>query len=348
MGSKRIVGLVLALAIAVGGMLWLRGSGENEPLRMLTWSNYYPDEMLADFTKQTGIKLELSYMSSNEELFAKLKAGATGFDLIQPSDYMVRRMSGLGMLKQLDHSLLTHLTHIDDYYRTMPYDTGLKFSVPFTWGTTGIAVNTEKVKVPAEGLSWKFLFESADPKHTSLLDDMREVFAGVLAWKGLPINSSDRTALETARLDIAKAKGRILMFSSETKPLLLKGEIYVAHAFSCDAIQAQKENPAIRYFIPKEGGTIWTDNFAVPTTSKKSREAHVFIDYFLNPTNALKLIRDNNLATPNRTAKAQLSDSEKNDPNLYPPAPVLNKMQFLQDIGDTATDMNRMWTELKS
>lgn len=354
MGIKRIIGLALTLAVVIGGMVYLRGragdtgGGNDEPLRMLTWSNYYPDKMLADFTQKTGIKVELSYMSSNEELFAKLRAGATGFDLIQPSDYMVRRMAELKMLAPLNHAYLTNLSHLDPYYTNLPYDPGMKFSVPFTWGTTGIAVNTAKVRVPPGPMSWKFLFQSPDPKHTSLLDDMREVFAGVLAMSGVSINTTDVKALEDARGVIQKTKNQILTFTSETKPLLLKEEIAIAHVYSCDAVQAAKENPKIKYFIPLEGGTIWTDNFAIPSTSRKQKEAHAFMDYFLDPKNALDLIQENVLATPNKTARLQLSEEERNDPSIYPPKEVLDKMQFLQDIGDTLPQMNRMWTELKS
>lgn len=349
MGTQRIVGLVVTLGIVLGAVFFFqKRSAESAPLRLLTWSNYYPEEMLADFTQKTGIKVELSYMSSNEELFAKLRAGATGFDLIQPSDYMVRRMAALKMLAPLDHTQLTNLSHIDEFYANPAYDPGLKHSVPFTWGTTGISLNTAKVKVPVDGVTWKTLFQSADPRHTSLLDDMREVFGAALKAEGKSINSSDVESLELARQKITLAKNSILTFSSEPKPLILKDEITVSHVYSCDALQAQKENPNIRYFIPAEGGTIWTDNFAITTGSKKAREAHTFINYFLDPENNLKLIRENTLTTPNKTARAKLSPEESGDPNMYPPAEVLRKMEFLEDNAETMEVMNRMWTELKS
>ncbi len=350
MGIKRILTLTLALALVVGGMFYLRqrGSGETQPLRVLTWSNYYPDSLLKEFTSKTGVHVELSYMSSNEELFAKLRAGATGYDLIQPSDYMVRRLSMLKMLSPVDPAALPHLKDLDDFYRNLPYDPGLKYSVPFTWGTTGIALNVDKVKIPAEGVSWKMLFESPDGQHTSLLDDMREVFGAVLSWKGLSLNSTKTDDLGMARQEISKARNRILTFSSEPRPLLLKGEVNIAHVFSVDANQAHKENASIQYFIPKEGGTIWTDNFSIPITGKRKVEAHAFIDFWLEPENALRLIRENTLATPNKTARLLLTPEEQNDINTYPTGETLKKLHFLEDIGDTLNDMNRMWTELKS
>ena len=188
MGTQRIVSLFLALVCIIGGIIFLRSKvSQTNTLRVCTWSNYFPDKSLEEFTAKTGIRVELTYISSNEELFAKLKAGATGFDIIQPSDYITRRLIALSMLAPLEPRLLTNLHHIDPYFFKLSYDPNLKYSVPFTFGTTGIAVNTSKVPVDTQDISWSFLFDSKDPKHTSLLDDMREVFAAVLFLKGISI-----------------------------------------------------------------------------------------------------------------------------------------------------------------
>jgi len=348
MGTQRIVGLFLAFVIVFGGLTYFKRKNASSTLRVVTWSNYYPDTVIREFTEKTGIKLELSYISSNEELFSKLKAGATGFDIIQPSDYMVRQMIRTGMLLPLDHNLLGHLSHLDEYYTKLPYDLGLKYSVPFTWGTTGISVNTEKIQVPATGPSWRLLLDSPTPQHTALLDDMREVFSAYLLWVGKPMNTKDAATLEQAKTSISDIKNKILMFSSEPKPLLLKGEIHIAHIYSTDGIQAQIENPKIQYLIPKEGGVIWTDNFAIPKSSIRTKEAHEFINFFLNPENAVKIATENYLALPNKTALKLLPSEMTSNPNLYPSPEVLAKFHFLEDLGETLPFLSRLWTELKS
>lgn len=349
MGTQRIAGLFLALTLIIGGILFLRSKvAQTNTLRVCTWSNYFPEESLQKFTEETGIRVELTYISSNEELFAKLKAGATGFDIIQPSDYITRRLIALSMLAPLDHRLLTHLNHLDPYYRKLSYDPGLKFSVPFTFGTTGIAVNTAKVKVPDDELSWDFLLESQDPTRTSLLDDMREVFAAVLFWKGLSPNTRQIASLEEAKAQIAEAKNKVLMFTSEPKALLLRGELTIAHSFSVDAIQASRENPKIQYYLPKEGGIIWTDNFAIPATSTRPEEAHRFINFFLDPENNQKVILENWLATPNKTSRDLLPEEIRNNPNLYPSKERLENLHFLEELGEALPRISRMWTELKS
>ena len=348
MGTKRLVVLGVFLVAVVGGLMLFRGKSADATLRVCAWSNYFPDATLEAFTKKTGIKVELSFMSSNEELFAKMKAGATGYDIIQPSDYMVRQLVNLKMVQPLDHKKLTNLGHLDPFYKHLPYDPGMGHSVPLTWGTTGIAINTAKVKVPDTGVTWKWLLESSDLRHTSLLDDMREVFAGVFLSRGLSINEKSSKELAAARDEISRVKGEILMFTSEPKALLQKEELYVAQIYSTDGVALQAANPAIQYFIPKEGATLWTDNFAVPAASDKSDAAHAFIDFFLDPDNALILVETNHLATPNATVKARLKPEELNNPNQYPPPAVMERLQFLDDLGETLNLVSRMWTELKS
>ncbi|MBI1860844.1 MAG: spermidine/putrescine ABC transporter substrate-binding protein [Deltaproteobacteria bacterium] len=347
MGSQKFITLVAAVVIAVGGFLFVRGRHQSDVLRVVTWSNYLPESSLAKFTQETGIRVELSYISSNEELLAKLKAGVTGYDVIQPSDYMVRQMVGLGMLAPLDHSLLKNLIHIDSYYRDLPYDKGFKFSIPFNWGTTGIAINSEKVNV-GENVGWDILFKSPDPKHTSFLDDMREVFAAAFRRKGKSVNSTDPASLEEARATIAQARSQILVFTSEPKPLLLSGEVNIAHIYSVDGLAAAAENPKIKYFIPKEGGVVWTDNLAIPKASARVADAHRFIEFFLDPENALVVVKDKWLASPNKEVVARIPDGERKNKGLYPPDDVKRGLTFLEDIGETLLQLNRLWTDLKS
>jgi spermidine/putrescine transport system substrate-binding protein len=350
MGSQRLIlNVLVVVVVVVSALIFLRPRTSGQPvLRVCTWSNYYPETVLQEFTQATGIRLEISYIASNEELFAKFKAGATGFDVIQPSDYMIRQMSRLNMLLPLDHHKLSNLHHLDPYFTNLPYDPGLKFSVPLTWGTSGIAVNTAKVKIPPEGVSWKLIFESPDFHHTSMLDDMRESMGAALLWRGKSLNSEVTADWQQAQAEIAAIKGKILMFSSEPKALLLNEELTIAHIFSTDGISAQAENPKIKYFIPKEGASFWTDNFAIPATSKYPDQAHKFINYFLEPDNALKVSLQNHLATPNKTAKLRLPASESGNPEQYPPPEIFEKFQTIHDLPDLMPALNRMWTELKS
>lgn len=349
MGAKKF-GLIAVFLVVVGTAVWILRPKVSAPivLRFCTWSNYYPELVLQEFTKKTGIQLELSYISSNEELLAKFKAGANEFDLIQPSDYMVKTMSQLGLLLELDHSQLSDLKHLDIYFSTLSFDPGFKHSVPFSFGTTGIAINTERVTPPSDGVSWKMLIDSPAPKKTSALDDMREVFGAVLLAKGLPLNPTDLGMLKLAKEDISTLKNKILMFSSEPRALMLKGELEIAHIFSFDGIHAGLENPKIKYFIPKEGATLWVDTFAIPKQSRHPKEAHAFISFFLDPKNASQIAQQMHIATPNKTAHDLLPEAMQKDPVLYPPDELRNRLHLMEDLGNLLNSMSDLWAELKS
>ncbi|MBI4406203.1 MAG: extracellular solute-binding protein, partial [Deltaproteobacteria bacterium] len=174
------------------------------------------------------------------------------------------------------------------------------------------------------------------------------VFAAALLWKKLPVNSTDPKSLETAKQDIAHIKNKILTFTSEPKPLLQRDEIYIAHMFSTDGAQASADNAKFRYFIPKEGAILWTDNFAIPTSSHQVDEAYRFIDFFLEPEHALELALNNHVATTNKTARARLPKSATDNPNFYPQKELLDRLQMMDDLGSELSKLNQMWTELKS
>jgi len=350
MGTQRILVAIVLIGVVGGGFLLLRGNSKSATakLHISTWSNYYPEDLIEEFTDKTGIKVELSYISSNEELFSKLRAGATGYDIIQPSDYMVRQMAKLGMLAELDHTQLPHLSHLDPFFAKPSYDPTLKHSVPFTWGTTGITVNTEKIKVSENDLSWRLLIDSPDPRHTSLLDDMREVFASVFFLQGISPNTTDLNAMKAAIQTLTILKPKLLTFSGEPRPLVMGREVYIAHSYSTDGVQMAVDDPKLKFFIPKEGAIVWTDNFAIPSTSREPALAHRFIDYFLDPENALKISTQNLLATPNATVKEALPETLRNNPNIYPSPETMKKLHWLEDIGDNLRKMNELWTKLKS
>ncbi len=347
-GLKKTLQLILVIALFGGGWWGLTHIPRTPVLRLCTWSNYFPDDLLKAFTDETGVPVEMSYISNNEELFSKLKAGASGYDIIQPSDYMVGQMIHLGMLTKLVPTDLPHFKHLDPYYKDLPYDPGLSYTIPFVRGITGIIVNTEKVKLASENVGWDLLFQSPDPKHTSLLDDMREVFTGVLYWKGRDPNNPTPTDLVEARQEITRIKERIALFTSEPFPMMARGEVNIAHAFSTHGLQAHQENPLMKFYIPKEGGVIWTDNFAIPITSQKVKEAHAFIDFFLRPEIALKVIEFNGMASPNLTARKKLPFEEQRSPVTYPSPEVLMRLKFFGDLGPIRTLMARLWTEAKS
>ena len=355
MGDQRILKVLLngmlAIILIGGAGFWFarKSSDSAQPvLRICAWSNYLPQNVLDQFQKQTGIRVELSFVSSNEELFAKLKAGATGFDIIRPSDYMSRQMIRLGMLRELDHGQLKNLGNLMEDVRSPAWDPGLKYTVPFSWGTTGLVINTTMVPLaPGEIPGWGMLFESPDPKRTSLLDDMREVFSAMLIWKGSTPNERNSQKLEDALTGLRNIRENILMFTSEPRQYLARSELNISHAYSMDALQASEVKPEFKYFIPREGAVRWADNFAIPTSAKHVSEAYRFIDFILDAKVASELALKGHFSTQNQPAWELLPETEKNNQVLYPDQATKARLYYLEDLGESLVIMNRMWAELK-
>lgn len=355
MGDQRFLKVFLNSLLAVllvGGVsFWfaIKSSNSTQPvLRICAWSNYLPQDILDEFQKQTGIRVELSFVSSNEELFAKLKAGATGFDIIQPSDYTSRQLIRLGMLKELDRSQLKNLGNLMEEVRSPAWDPGLKYTVPFSWGTTGLVINTAKVPLAIGQIpGWAMLFESPDPKHTSLLDDMREVFSAMLIWKGSTPNERNHQKFEDALVGLRGIRENILMFTSEPRQYLARSELNISHAYSMDALQAAEVKPEFKFFIPREGAVRWADNFAIPASAKNVAEAYRFLDFTLEAKVARDLALKGHYSTPNEAAWRLLPKSEQNNLALYPDKATKARLYFLEDLGDSLVVMNRMWAELK-
>jgi spermidine/putrescine transport system substrate-binding protein len=164
-------------------------------VNLAIWSHFVTDEILSDFEKQTGLKVVVSNYASNEELLAKIQAGAEGYDVAVPSDYMVEAMRNLKLLLPLDQAKVANARSLDPKTLKKYYDPENKFSLPFSWGTTGIAYNQKLIKTPIR--SWKDLFENKElTGKFTLLDDVRETLGAALKMQAYSLNSKSLPELE--------------------------------------------------------------------------------------------------------------------------------------------------------
>ncbi len=321
----------------------LMPESKTHTLNIVSWSQYLPKPFLEKFTAETGIAVQVHLISSNEELFAKLKAGATGYDLMQPSDYMVERLAKVGLLSPIDKSKLKHLGQLTDALIAVPYDPGLVYSLPFLEGSTGLIVNTKRIALPPDGLSWSALFESKDMRNTYLMDDMREVFAAALMWKGRNPNNLDEEAVETARKVLFAARDHVVSFNSEPVGLVQRDDITIAHAFSYQGAEATRLRPHLKYVLPKEGAIKWVDTMVVAATSKRKDEAHIFMNYLMDSAHATELQTLNGFSNP-----YSLPSSRKREPAATQ-GPADERLFFLRHIQDVSLQrISRAWTELKA
>ena len=320
-------------------------------LHVYNWSEYIDPQIYADFEAEFGVKVIEDTFASNEDLLAKLQAGATGYDVIVPSDYMVTIMVNLDLLSPLNYDNIPNFANIGAKFRDPPYDPGNKYSVPYQWGTSGIGYDTNVFAEPPD--SWGYFFDPALASQysgkMSMLNDGRETIGAALKYLGYSLNSTDPAQLEEAKQLLLQQKPWIKAYDSEAfEDLLAAGETVLAHGYSGDFFMAAVEAEQIGYVIPKEGATIWADNLCIPRTANSQYTAEVFINYLLRPEVNAKISNFTWYASPNDAANQFISAEILEDPAIYPPQEVMDKLEFIRDVGEATTLYDRIWTEIKS
>lgn len=319
-------------------------------LHFYNWANYMDDAILAEFEQTCGVKVVQDTFASNEDLLAKLQAGASGYDLIIPSDYMIAIMRELNLLAELDFSHIPNAANIMPIFHNPPYDPEQKMSLPYQWGTTGVAYNTKRVQEPIDG--WEDIFDAKKAcgfGGLSMLNDAREVLGAALKLKGYSMNDTDPAHWAEAKEIVSAIKPCITTFDNASfADVLQAGEVAVSHGFSGEFAKAIEANPDLTYIVPKEGTTIWVDNMAVPNDAPNQYTAEIFINFILRPDIGARLTNYTYYASPNEASKALINPEIINNASIYPPADVMGKLEFLRDLGATTPLIEKLWTELKS
>jgi spermidine/putrescine transport system substrate-binding protein len=315
-------------------------------LNLFAWSEYLPQGVIDDFTKETGIVVNYEQYASNEEMLAKLTSGAVAYDLVQPSEYTVEAMVEAGMLRELDKSLLPNLGNIGPEYHGRPHDPELKYSVPYMQGTVGIVVNTERIQAPIRSYAAVF-----DPKYSGrivALDDSREVVGWALASLGLDANDVTPENLAKARPVLEKWLPLVKVYDSDSpKTALLNGDVDLGIVWSGEgAILINEGGGRFSYTLPSEGAHMFIDSLAIPTTAQNVPAAHRFIDYLLRPEVSVKISADFPYTNPNVEARKLLSEAERANAASYPQGEL--KLTTFRDIGDAAAEVDKLFTDVKA
>lgn len=281
-------------------------------LNIFNWSEYMDPDILTQFEAECGVAITQDIYSSNEDMIAKLLAGNSGYDLVFPSDYAVQILISEGLLAELDKANIPNIKNLNPDQMGLYYDPDNKYSLPYQWGTTGLAYNvTEFPDGPPE--SWAAIFEPDQVcQHSgfvSMLDDEREVIGAALLYLGYSYNETDPAAQKKAE-DLLKAqKECITGYNSDNfDDNLAAEEVLLAHAWSGAVATARSENENVAYTIPKEGGAIWQDNMAIPADAPRKYTAEVFINYILDPEIGAQLSNWTYYFTPNQAAEPLLDE----------------------------------------
>ncbi len=339
--------LCLALIVALFGCGGKQEAKPEKQLNLYIWSAYIDAGTIKKFEQEMGIRVRFDTYDSNEALLEKMQSGVSDYDVIVPSDYMVRILNHQGLLETLDQSRLPNLKNLSPRFRNLPYDPNNQHSLPFLWGTTGIGYNKTKVTDPVD--SWAILWNPKYKDRILMLDDLRETFGTVLKWKGHSINSIDPAELAEAKQLLIQQKPLVKTYSSSNfDEILLSGDVWLAHGWSGQLAKAKDQNPDLAYVVPKEGSTIWVDNSAIPKSARHKEEAYAFLNWCMKPEVAAEITNSSGYPSPNEAAKQFIKPEILNDPARYPDETTLANCEFLEDLGETTTLLDRYWTEIKS
>ena len=335
--NKVLAGGALALGVLAGC-----GPAKTE-LHIYTWSDYIAADVIAQFEKENNCRIVVDTFDSNEAMFAKLKAGSTGYDIIMPSSYQIPVMRKNGMIQQLDHAKLPNVRkNFDAAYSSSILDSSFSFSVPYAVTYTGFAYRKDKIgNAPID--SWK-VFETAALKgRMSLLADMRETIGGALKSLGYSLNSTKKEEVDAAVKKVIEWKRNIAKFDNEQyKTAVASSEWFVGHGYSSDIIQIMLDDENVGFALPKEGFTIAFDEMVIAADSKQVELAHKFINFCYDPDVAAANMSE--VCSPMPIAAAFPKLDEKLRKLVVLDAETLRRGEVLRDFDDQP-EVRKMYIE---
>jgi spermidine/putrescine transport system substrate-binding protein len=319
-------------------------------LYFYNWTDYYPVELLAKFTDETGIEVILDGYDSNETLLAKLQAGGAAYDVIVPSDYVVPGMIADGLLMKIDAPSLSNFVHVKEAFADPEFDPGRQYTAPYLWGTTGIAYDSAQVPGAELEQSWKVFFEPPAELEGKIaaLDISSELILAASLYLGIPqcTESNDDAKRILELLEAQKPKLKLYSADS-TVDRMASGEVAMHHLWNGATARATAQRDTIRYIYPVEGTPMFRDNFAVPATAPHPENAKIFINWMMAPENAAAV--SNAIAYANAIKSDEfLSDQWRGMEAINMPDAFSGRLVATQDCGPAARELqDRIWTRLK-
>jgi spermidine/putrescine transport system substrate-binding protein len=341
---KKIIVLLMLVVLSV---TLISGCSSKQVLNIYSWADNFDPDVLAAFEEEYDVKINYDVFSSNEEMLAKLQAGASQYDLIQPSDYMVDVLIELDMLEELNKDNLPNLKNIVSNFQTPPFDPESKYAIVYTWGVTGIAYNPQFVTGPIT--SWQDLWRDEYKGRVVLLNDPREMIGMALIKNGFSNSTQDVNELDVSVNDLKSLLPNVLAFDTDTiKQKFIAEEAWIGTVWSGDAAYIFDETENVEFVVPEEGATIWADTLAIPNGAKNKEMAEKFINYLLEPEVSVINYESIGYSNPNEQAYSLHSQEYLDNNMIFLTEDELNRTEWLLDVGESLREYDRYWTELRS
>lgn len=322
-----------------------------QTLTVSNWAGYYPEDLAAQVEKNLGVPLTIANHATNEEIMAKLTAGGdSGFDVAFVSGQYAQALNEAGLLAPIDHSKIPNLANLYPEATELAFDPGNAFSVPYTWGTTGICYRSDKTPEPT---SWKEILQPSADNAGKVTQMTTERWLALPALKalGYSINTTDDAQLAEAKDLLVASKKDLLAYDDTTfYSRLVSGEANEVVAWDGWCNYGIAENPDIKFTVPAEGSDLWSDTMVILNTSQNQDAAHAFINFILDPANHAWVAENILYKVPNKAAMETpgVTAMFEQYPNMEMSPADLLKQEVVVDLGEDSVKYTDLATEVTS
>ncbi len=345
--SKKFKTALAIFAAFIIGILvvspFITSSGNQ--LNIYNYSDYLDEDLIKEFEKETGIKVNYDYFNDNEELLAKLEMGVEGYDLIFPTNYMVKIMRERNLIAPINFNAIPNYQYIDPMFRKLSYDTSGQYYIPYAYGYTAMVYNSDFIKEPVD--SWKVLFNEKYKGRIMMLNDVREVFGVGYQLLGINVTTSTDDLMKVKDLMISQKPLVRRYESNALDVVMLSGDVWIAHAYNGAIAKLNRIDKKFKLGLPREGSLFWVDNMSIPANAPNRLNAEKFINFLLDPANSARNIIKIEHAMPNDSAVQLLDKEYQENQIIFPDLAKFKDLEMIEDMGDFNKHIEKAWTELK-
>jgi len=355
--TKKIMCALIAVLMIAAVFCSAGCSSDKVVLNVYNWGEYIANgddgcmDVIAEFEKRTGIRVNYTEFASNEEMYAKISSGAADYDVIIPSDYMIEKMISEDMLEKINFDNVPNYEYIDAKYRNLACDPTNEYCVPYTWGTVGIFYNKTMVdEADVAAKSWDLLWNEKYAGEILMFNNQRDAFGIALAYLGYSLNSTNPAEWQEAYELLKQQRPLVQAYvMDQIYDKMASGEAAIGPYYAGDARILMEENEDIGFYVPNEGTNFFVDAMCIVKGTEHKAEAEAFINFMTDPEISLENIEYICYSTPNTATLEMLDPEIAGNPNYYPPQEILDNSEMFIDLPEDIYElMNSLWVDIKT
>ncbi|MFR3498012.1 MAG: ABC transporter substrate-binding protein [Paraclostridium bifermentans] len=342
--------LSLSIFILLMGAFFVGCSKDSsEQISFLNYGENIDKEILKEFEKKYGIKVNVETFDDMETMYQKISKGGVKYDVILVSDALMPRMIKKGLIQELNKDNIPNISQMDKDYLNLQIDPGNKYSVPYMFGTVGLIYNKDVVKEKVD--SWDILWDEKYKDKVFMFDTYRDTMGAALKKLGYSLNSKNSKEIKEAKELLIKQRETVnpIYGVDNGTAMIPAGESDINMIWSGEGLNLQDENPNLVYVVPKEGANFWIDSLCIPKNAENVEGAEKFINFVSDKESALRIADEIGYTTPNKEARLAQPDNVKNNPNAYMPKEIMDRCEIYEDFPmDVKKIYDNAWINIKS